>query len=185
MEDAEARERVARVEGLLADLEALADPVARERSTDCVQALLELYGEGLRRIVASGGLAEDLAGDELVSHLLLLHGLHPVPIEERVRRAVAEVSRAQEAGVELLAVEDGVARVRLDAGCSGCGESAILHALESAVYEAAPDVAAIDAGPGRAEPGTAQANGVGLGPSRTGTPDATVIQLPVMGAAGS
>ena len=86
----EARERVARVEALLDDLEALADPAARETALELVQALLELYGEGLARIVAPSQSATTaagaaLAGDELVSHLLLLHGLHPC----RSRRACA------------------------------------------------------------------------------------------------
>ena len=38
-----------------------------------------------------GTLADALAGDELVAHLLLLHGLHPVPLEARVRGALDEV----------------------------------------------------------------------------------------------
>ena len=68
------------VEALLDRLEALADPAAREAATATVQALLALYGEGLGRIVERVGPAQAraLAEDELVAHLLLLHGLHPV-----------------------------------------------------------------------------------------------------------
>ena len=58
------------------------------------QALLDLYGEGLARIVdvaVATTAAAALADDELVAHLLLLHGLHPVPVEERVRGALDEV----------------------------------------------------------------------------------------------
>ena len=57
-----------------------------------------------------GALAEALAGDELVAHLLLLHGLHPVPLEERVRGALDEVRPYLDShggDVELLGVEDG------------------------------------------------------------------------------
>ena len=49
--------------------------------------------------------------DELVAHLLLLHGLHPVPVRERVIGALDEVRPylvAHGGGVELLGVDDGV-----------------------------------------------------------------------------
>ena len=121
--DDAAREQIARVEGLLEALERLPDPAARELATEVLGALLDLYGEGLGRIVevlaahdGDGALAEQLANDELVAHLLLLHGLHPVPVEERVRGALAEVLPYLEShggAVELVAVEDGIARVRL------------------------------------------------------------------------
>ena len=111
MLDTEARERVGRVEALLEAVDALPDPAARETATDMAAALLELYGEGLARLVGhvaehdDGRLAAALAGDELVAHLLLLHGLHPVPLEERVRGALDEVRPYLEShggGVELL-----------------------------------------------------------------------------------
>ncbi len=44
-------ESVARVESLLGELEALDDPVAREKATEVVQAVVEMYGEGLERIL--------------------------------------------------------------------------------------------------------------------------------------
>ena len=55
-----------------------------------VQALLELYGAGLERIVRQVGKssASALATDQLVEHLLLVHGLHPVSVEDRVRAAL-------------------------------------------------------------------------------------------------
>ena len=39
MDDTEARDRVARIEGLLGEIETLSDPVARDRATETVQAL--------------------------------------------------------------------------------------------------------------------------------------------------
>src|SRR5579875_1363106 len=92
------QELVADVERLLEDLETLADPVARQTATGVVQALLELYGAGLERMVEEiaqrdedGEIADAFAEDELISHLLLLHGLHPVSLEDRVRDALTEV----------------------------------------------------------------------------------------------
>src|SRR4051794_41772665 len=89
-----------------------------------VEALLDLYGEGLARVLAGLGKAEAtaLADDELVSHLLLLHDLHPVSQEERVRGALESVRPYLEShggDVELLAVEDGGARLGLPGSCGG------------------------------------------------------------------
>jgi Fe-S cluster biogenesis protein NfuA/nitrite reductase/ring-hydroxylating ferredoxin subunit len=160
--DHEAAEQVALVERLLDELDALPDTQARDRTTEVIQALLGLYGEGLRRIFGElaardGGVAEALAGDELVGHLLLLHGLHPVPVEARVREALDGVRPYLEShggDVELLAVEDGVARLRLDGSCSGCPSSAVTLklAIERAIHDAAPDVEEVlaDGGPGDA-----------------------------------
>ncbi len=151
MDDGTANERVARVEGLLEQVETLPDPAAREAATEMAQALLDLYGEGLTRIVDEiaarddGSLAEALGDDELVSHLLLLHGLHPVPVEERVRGALLDVRPYLEShggDVELLGVEEGVAHLRLNGSCSGCPSSAMTLklAIEEAIFKAAPDV---------------------------------------------
>ena len=76
-QDHEAREHVSRIEAMLARLDALADPAARAQALGAVQALVELYGECLARIMrqvtesADGAPAAAIAGDELVSHLLL------------------------------------------------------------------------------------------------------------------
>jgi Fe-S cluster biogenesis protein NfuA len=147
MNDAQARERVARVDALLERVDELPDPAARDVATELVQALLEVYGEGLARIMAQAdGLAGGLAGDELVAHLLLLHGLHPVPLADRVTGALDEVRPylATHGGdVELLGIgEDGVAHLRLKGSCSGCPSSALTlkSAVEEAIHRAAPDI---------------------------------------------
>ena len=111
-------ELVARVEAALDAIES--EPAAIE----AVQAVVELYGEGLRRMMA--GAREE---DELVSHLLVLHDLHPVPLEERVRAAVGDKAIVVSAG-------DGVVRVRLKGGCGSTG-------VEEVIKAAAPDVDAV------------------------------------------
>jgi Fe-S cluster biogenesis protein NfuA/nitrite reductase/ring-hydroxylating ferredoxin subunit len=151
VDDRESRERVGRVEALLDEVDSLSDPAAREKALEVVQALLDLYGEGLGRIVEhvaagdDGRLAEALAGDELVAHLLLLHGLHPVPVEARVRGALEEVRPYLEShggNVELLAVEEGAVRLALQGSCSGCPSSAMTLklAIEDAIHKAAPEI---------------------------------------------
>ncbi len=146
-----AREQVAQVEDLLEQLEGLPDPAARETATEVVQALLDLYGNGLGRIVDvvaerdDGTLAEALADDELVAHLLLVHGLHPVSVEERVRGALESVLPYLESHgghVELLGVQEGIVHLRLEGSCAGCPSSSLTLklAIEEAIFKAAPDV---------------------------------------------
>lgn len=156
-DDQAAREQVARVETLLEEVEGLEDAAVRERVSELAAALLDLYGEGLARVVAQvaprdadGAIAEALASDELVSHLLLLHGLHPVPLEARVRGALEEVRPYLDShggDVELLGVVDGVARLRMEGSCSGCPSSAMTlkSSIEEAIHKAAPDVVAVEA----------------------------------------
>jgi len=148
----EDRELIGQVEGLLGELESLADPAARDTALETVQAVLELYGSGLERIVESVGplQATTLASDELVGHLMLLHGLHPVPVEERVRDALEGVRPylgSHGGDVELIGVVDGVARVRMQGSCEGCPASSMTLklAIEDAVLKAAPDVDAVEA----------------------------------------
>ena len=141
MDDAQARERVAQVDALLERVEALPDPGARDLAMDLVQALLDLYGEGLTRITSGA----DPRSDELVSHLLMLHGLHPIPVDDRVSAALDEVRpylASHGGGVELLGVEAGVVRLRLKGSCSGCPSSTVTlrSAVEEAILKAAPDV---------------------------------------------
>jgi len=152
LDDGAARERVARVDALLQDLEGAIGAVPVDTAIELAQALLDLYGEGLARIVghladrdADGELARALASDELVSHLLLLHGLHPVPLDTRVREALAEVRPYLEShggDVELLEIDDGVVRLAMRGSCDGCASSTMTLklAIEEAIQRAAPDV---------------------------------------------
>jgi Fe-S cluster biogenesis protein NfuA len=133
-----------RIEALLEEVEALPDARARETALELVQRLLDLYGDGLARIVGAVDLGP-VADDEVVSHLLLLHGLHPVPLEQRVRAALEEVRPflgTHGGDVEIAAIEDDVVRLRLQGSCSGCPSSTVTlsNAIEAAIYKAAPDV---------------------------------------------
>jgi Fe-S cluster biogenesis protein NfuA/nitrite reductase/ring-hydroxylating ferredoxin subunit len=157
LDDQGLQERVARIETLLGEIEALTDPNARSKAAEMAQVLLELYGEGLARmmeVVAQGAEGEKafeaFAEDELISHLLLLHGLHPLDVETRVDRALEEVRpylQSHGGDVELLGIEGGVARVRMEGSCDGCPSSAVTLklAIEEAVLKAAPDLEGIEA----------------------------------------
>lgn len=150
------QEKLHRLEALVQQAERLPDPAARAHARELVQALLDLHAAGLERLlghVAAAGEAGDAilgacAADDEVGGLLLLHGLHPVSEEDRVRRGLEQVRpfiRSHGGTVELLGLEDGIVRLRFDGGC-GCGSSsaAVRKAIEDAVYGRAPDVAAVE-----------------------------------------
>jgi Fe-S cluster biogenesis protein NfuA/nitrite reductase/ring-hydroxylating ferredoxin subunit len=157
LDDQGLQERVARMESLLEEIEALEDPTARSKAAEVVGVLLDLYGEGLARMmetVAGGEEREKnfdaFAEDELVSHLLLLHGLHPLDLETRVAGALEEVRpylNSHGGNVELLGIEDGVARLRMEGSCNGCPSSTMTLklAIEEAIEKAAPDLEGIEA----------------------------------------
>ena len=163
LDDQGLQERVARMETLLGEIEALEDPAARSKAAEVVGVLLDLYGEGLARmmeVVAEGEEREKtfeaFAGDDLVAHLLLLHGLHPLDLETRVIGALDEVRpylQSHGGNVELIGIESNVARLRLEGSCDGCPSSTMTLklAIEEAVQKAAPDLEGIEA-EGVAEP---------------------------------
>jgi len=190
VDDETARARVARVEELLDEVESLGDPRTVAKATELVRVLLDLYGEGLARVMThateahgdGAGLGEALARDELVSHLLLLHDLHPVPLDERVGGALEEVRPYLDShggDVELVAVEDGVVRVRMQGSCDGCPSSAatLKLAIEDAIHRAAPEVEEVRA-EGEAAPAAAGKE------SPTARPGAVPLPMAGGGAAG-
>ena len=158
-EDRELTERAARIEALLVEIDSLPDPAVRGKVADVVQGLLALYGEGLRRMLAiverdgrtaGAHLLEAFARDELIAHLLLLHDLHPVDVETRVARALEEVRpylQSHGGNVQLLGIEGGVARLRLQGSWQGCPSSimTLKQAIEEAIRKAAPDLEGIEA----------------------------------------
>jgi Fe-S cluster biogenesis protein NfuA len=148
---------VERVQELTGRLEQVADPLARATGEELAAAVADLYGEGLRLILATLDDAatvpearERLTADGVVASLLLMHGLYPVALEERVAQALEEVRPylASHGGdVRLLEITDeGVARLALSGSCEGCPSSAVTLelAVEEALRDAAPDLAGLD-----------------------------------------
>jgi hypothetical protein len=132
-----------RIEQLL-DASAAAGPVVHERAEELVRLVVELYGAGLERILeladGAGSLSDDLlramVDDELVSSLLLVHGLHPYGARQRVELAVDALG-----GVSLLEVtDDGVVRLALLGGCGAPSQETV----EQAVRDAAPEVTSVE-----------------------------------------
>lgn len=131
-----------RIERLLTEMRGAVSPLAAQRLDELVTALVELYGRALGRMLDAIEPARrpELAGDELVGSLLVLHGLHPLPVEARARAALDELA-PQLGRLELVALEDGMARVRaVDAPAVAGARELIALRLE----EAAPEIARLE-----------------------------------------
>ena len=143
----EAQDAITRVEALTAELERLPDSRARGLAEDLVSAVLDLHAEALEGLLAELGpmAARRIAEEQRVAAVLLIHGLHPVPLEQRVREGLDEVRpyMASHGGdVELLGIDDGIAYLRLKGTCNGCraSSSTLELAVQKALEEAAPDL---------------------------------------------
>ena len=150
-------ELVERVQELLGSLDEIADPVAQHRVQELIGTVLELYGAGLERVLGivddagddALGIRQALLDDGVVSSLLLIHGLYPISLEERVVEALDSVRpflASHGGNVELLSVEEGVARLRLVGSCDGCPASAatLENALKEAIDATAPDLLGLE-----------------------------------------
>lgn len=151
------REVGARVEVLLGELRSVAEPAVQHKAEEVVRLLMEFYGAGLGRMVEiiaaderADDLAAQLADDQLVASMLVLHGLHPVPVEVRIQQALDKVRPylgSHAGGVEFFGVDaEGVVSLRLQGSCDNCPSSTVTVklAIERAIEEAAPEVTRID-----------------------------------------
>ncbi|MEW2133005.1 NifU family protein [Streptomyces sp. NPDC005435] len=155
LDDPAVEARLAHLDEVLGELEADSGATARE-ALGAVGLLTEVYGEALARVLdhADGALREALAGDELLAHLLVLHGVHPEPPERRAARAVERLRpavRKRGGDLEWEGVEGGVARVRVDPGGGGCGAGCgsdttdVAEVVRAAVLAAAPELTRVEA----------------------------------------
>jgi len=146
-----------RIEALL-EASSAGGPAARERAEELVRLVVELYGAGLERLLElvdeAGALEADLlarlADDNLVSSLLLVSGLHPYGVEERVARALESVRPylgSHGGDVELVGISpEGAVQLRMLGSCDGCPSSSITLelAVTDAIEAAAPEVTGIE-----------------------------------------
>jgi Fe-S cluster biogenesis protein NfuA/nitrite reductase/ring-hydroxylating ferredoxin subunit len=146
-----------RVQQLTDQVDALSDARARMLAQELVAAVIAMYGDGLQRIVeviadsreAGASILDQLSQDGAVASLLLIHDLYPVSLQERVIEALDTVRPYMEShggNVELIAIDDGVAKLVLQGSCNGCAASrATLElAIKQALDEHAPDLAGLE-----------------------------------------
>ncbi|MGH9076735.1 MAG: NifU family protein [Acidimicrobiales bacterium] len=139
-----------RIARLLEELRSSAEGRVWLRVEELVRLLTELYGAGLARTLELAGPGDELltrlAGDELVGSLMVLHDLHPEPLETRVGRAVASLAPRLgkgDARVEVTSIDPDASSVVLTvtAPGGGCGSTgtAVQETVRQAVADAAPD----------------------------------------------
>jgi len=145
------KEMGARVEELLGEIRA-ADPGVARKAEEVVGVLVDLYGEALARVVdlgeaVDGAVIDQLVDDPLLASLLLLHGLHPDPVETRIERALDRIRPGL--GAKKLDVvrldDDGKLRLRMSSPLDGCPSTigTVQQTIEDAVTEWAPEVTSV------------------------------------------
>jgi Fe-S cluster biogenesis protein NfuA len=159
LDDAAVEARLARLDDVLSQLERIPGATAA-LAMEAVQSLTEVYGAALARIVdvAPIGVLETFDRDELLRHLMVLHDLHPHPVEQRIEAALDSVRpylRSHGGDVVLVGIEDGIVRVAFSGHCDGCTSStATMEAVvRDAVLGMAPELSGVEA-----EPATAPAH---------------------------
>jgi Fe-S cluster biogenesis protein NfuA/nitrite reductase/ring-hydroxylating ferredoxin subunit len=146
-----------RIQELTERIEALPDPAARALMQECLHTVLGFYGQGLGRVLDVVHDAETTArpvfnaliDDPAVRGLLLIHGLHPLDLETRLRQALDKVRPYMEShggNVELVSLENDFARLRLEGHCKTCPSSTVTLdlAVRQAIEEACPDLAGFE-----------------------------------------
>lgn len=147
-----------RIEQLLEEIRAMAGRPTWQRVDELIRLVVELYGDGLSRIVEllqfEGTVQEArerLLDDELLASLLILHGLHPREVADRVSDALERVRPylgSHGGDVELVGIDEtsGVVKLRLGGSCDGCPSSMITVklAVEGAIKELAPEITRVE-----------------------------------------
>ena len=141
-------ETLRRIDDLVTAFGHIADPAARDSARELLEAVLDLHGLALARIMAAVAASKDgqqmladLGQDEQIKAVLLLYGLHPDDPETRLRRALAAMQpRLDQAGlaVRLGRVTAKTASLRIS-GAPATAER-LRQEIEEAVVNAAPDL---------------------------------------------
>ncbi|HSU52753.1 MAG TPA: NifU family protein [Candidatus Dormibacteraeota bacterium] len=153
----ELNEHTNRLEEIIEQVERFPNPAAKALMHECLQSLLAMYGEGLGRMitvlqadgVSGEKLLSNMAEDKLVRSLLLVHGLHPIDLETRLKTALDQVRpymQSHGGNVEIVSLQDDFARLRLLGACKGCPSSRVTLelAVRKAVEDHCPDLIGFD-----------------------------------------
>jgi hypothetical protein len=137
MQDRSFQQRIGRIEALVAELEAVSDPLVKATAKELVASVMDLNAAAFERVVAVAArygdagsrLIDGLIRDEAVSSLLILYGLHPQDFETRVRGALKNFE-----GVKLVSIEEGRIMLRMES------QERSESTVRQAVSVAAPDL---------------------------------------------
>lgn len=155
IKDKDGEELIGQLNLLVEQLEQHPDTEVRDKVLDLVQIILHLHGESLRRIIATlesepnrDQILARMVGDEVIGSILLIHGLMPGSLYDRVWAKLNELRPylvSQGCDVELLGIDDARARMRLIRSGKGAPPIAVLKGeIEKALSEVAPDLAGVE-----------------------------------------
>jgi len=145
----------AEIESLIGEMQASGDSQTTAQAQELVGLLMSLYGAGLSRMLEivrteAGGpqaVLERCSTDSLLASLLILHDLHPHPIDVRVERALNALRPhlPGETRLMVVAADGDTVRVMVERLAAGQAQSAgtIRLAIERAVREAAPEIGTV------------------------------------------
>ena len=156
MTESDLQADAAKLEQVLAEIRELVPLPAWQRVEDALRRVMRLYGAGLARAIdharATGAepraFDRAIVDDELLASLLVLHGLHPQSVAERVQQAVAriraELGLADDALV-LVSIEAGAVQLAASTGLqTGAMAPTLAESIVRRVIEtAAPEVTSI------------------------------------------
>jgi len=145
LDDPEVRALLGALNDQLDQLEAMPGPVS-ELGLTVVAGVAEIYGQALIRTLelADPAAVERMLDDELIAHLLALHGIHPESVEKRLTRVIHELRAAvsdQGGTVELDRLDETVAVVRVALGARASRSADVEHTVRRAVMTAVPELA--------------------------------------------
>ena len=146
-----------RIQELVEQIEEFPNPNMRSLLAECMEAVLTLHGTGLERIFeiieetdqATADVRKNLLGDNFIKGMLLIHGLHPDDLEARLHKALDKVKPYMDShggSVQVISLEDGVAKLKLEGSCDGCPSSAstLELGIKEAIEEECPDLMGLE-----------------------------------------
>ncbi len=146
------------IQELIEKIEMLPDPKARKLMEECIQEILGFYGSGLEKIlkiISSGNssaakdIYNELIEDSFINGLLLIHDLHPLDLKTRLYKALEKVKPymgSHGGSVEIMSLENGIAKLKLAGNCKGCPSSAstLELGIRQSIEEYCPDLVGLE-----------------------------------------
>jgi hypothetical protein len=141
---------LARLEKLMATLESIADATGREAARELLALVLDLHARSLARLSAviaasdnGAALLEKIVDDRDLRAILLLHGLHPQSVENRLLDVIARMQpqwSARGLHVSLMSASKDFAMVQLQRNGVVEPTDQLRLEIENALTDAAPDL---------------------------------------------
>ncbi|HEY2143547.1 MAG TPA: hypothetical protein VGH06_04275, partial [Candidatus Udaeobacter sp.] len=154
LEESELQRRMVKIQELVTRVDSTADVALRAQVKELVQSIMDLHGVAIERVLSGVAGNEDginmidrLADDPLIASVLLLHGLHPRSLEERVERAL-EKARPILLGLgtdtTVVAIAGGALSLKVRPVDNAFASRSVKSSIATEIYSAAPDITSLE-----------------------------------------